>query len=99
MLSNDDFQKALDLINKSENILITTHTRPDGDAIGCIAAMAEALTAMGKKIKHLVLSPSPQWYQFLLAEKIPVFDEDIKAEDLLKEQFDLILKPLTYPSL
>jgi len=32
MISNNDFQKAIDLINKSSNILITTHTRPDGDA-------------------------------------------------------------------
>jgi nanoRNase/pAp phosphatase (c-di-AMP/oligoRNAs hydrolase) len=32
MATNDDFQKAIELINKSNNVLITTHTRPDGDA-------------------------------------------------------------------
>jgi len=32
MATNDEFQKAIELINKSSNILITTHTRPDGDA-------------------------------------------------------------------
>jgi len=32
MISNNDYQKAVELINKSSNILITTHTKPDGDA-------------------------------------------------------------------
>jgi nanoRNase/pAp phosphatase (c-di-AMP/oligoRNAs hydrolase) len=32
MITNDDFQKAVELINKSSNIFITTHTQPDGDA-------------------------------------------------------------------
>jgi len=27
-----DFQKAVELIDKSSNVLITTHARPDGDA-------------------------------------------------------------------
>jgi len=31
MISNNDYQKAVDLINKSSNVLIATHTRPDGD--------------------------------------------------------------------
>jgi hypothetical protein len=31
MLTRDDFQKAIDLIDKSSNVLITTHIRPDGD--------------------------------------------------------------------
>jgi len=44
-----DFQKAVDLINKASSILLTTHTRPDGDACGCLAAMSEALVALGKK--------------------------------------------------
>ena len=32
MITNDDFDKAVELINESNNVLITTHTRPDGDA-------------------------------------------------------------------
>lgn len=60
-----DFQKAVKLINKSNNILLTTHTRPDGDACGCIAAISQALTALGKDVKILLLSEPPAWYQFL----------------------------------
>lgn len=29
MVTNDDFKKAVDLINDSGNVLLTAHTRPD----------------------------------------------------------------------
>jgi nanoRNase/pAp phosphatase (c-di-AMP/oligoRNAs hydrolase) len=34
MIKRADFQKAIELINKATSILITTHSRPDGDACG-----------------------------------------------------------------
>ena len=63
-----DFQKAVELINGSGNILITTHTRPDGDACGSVAAMTETLAAMGKNARPILLSPLPEWYEFLFAK-------------------------------
>ena len=69
MVDNMDFQKATELINKANNILITTHTRPDGDACGCIAAICETLTALGKNVKTLLLSELPRWYEFLFEQK------------------------------
>ena len=94
MISDKDFQKAIELINKSSNVLITTHTRPDGDACGCIAAMSDALAALGKNVKPLLLSPMPEWYEYLFAEKVPVLGEDIQLEELTQGQFgefDLII--------
>ncbi|MHC4336642.1 MAG: DHH family phosphoesterase, partial [Planctomycetota bacterium] len=94
MLSNDDFGKAVDLINKSQNILLTTHTRPDGDACGCLAAMYDVLTALGKNVKYLFLSPPPEWYEFLFVEKPPILGQDISLQQLTQGQFgefDLII--------
>ncbi len=94
MATNDDFQKAIELINKSSNVLITTHTRPDGDACGCIAAMSDALDALGKKVKAMLLSPVSEWYEFLFAEKVPVLGEDIELGQLTEGrfgEFDLII--------
>jgi phosphoesterase RecJ-like protein len=94
MATNTDFQKALDLINKSGNILITTHTRPDGDACGCIAAMSDVLASLDKKCKALMLSTIPEWYEFLFAEKVPVLGEDIQLDWLTEGrfgEFDLII--------
>jgi phosphoesterase RecJ-like protein len=91
---NSSFRKAFDLINKSSNVLLTTHTRPDGDACGCIVAISDVLTALGKKSKALMLSPMPEWYEFLFAEKVPVLSEDIQLEELMQGrlgEFDLII--------
>ncbi len=89
-----DFQKAIELISKSKNILLLTHIKPDGDACGCLAAMQDALNALGKKTKLLLLSPIPDWYQFLFTQQVPVLGQDILLEQLTKGQFgqfDLIV--------
>jgi phosphoesterase RecJ-like protein len=94
MVNSDKFQKTVDLINQSSSILLTTHTKPDGDACGCLAALANVLVALGKKPQLLLLSPMPQWYEFLFAEKIPVLGRDINIQQLTNGAlggFDLIL--------
>ena len=94
MESKNNFKKAIELISESERILLTTHHKPDGDAIGSLSVMTEVLLALGKKVKPLILSPMPEWYKSLFPEKIPVLGEDIKIEELLEGrlgQFDLIL--------
>ncbi len=87
MISNEDLQKALDLIKKSSQVLITTHTKVDGDATGCCVAVREALAALGKQSKILFLSSLPQWYGFLFDEKVPVLGVDISPEELSAGQF------------
>ena len=91
MAKNSDLQKAVDLIYKSENILIVTHTKPDGDACGCVAAMCEAMAALDKNVKPLMLSPVPQWYAFLFTGEIPVLGEDVQIGELTAGRFALIV--------
>ena len=94
MVSDKDFDKAIELIGKSGNILVTTHTKPDGDACGCVAAMCDALTALGKNVRPLMLSAVPRWYEFLFGRRVPVLGEDVTLEELTAGrfgQFDLIV--------
>ena len=94
MAGADDFQKAVELINKSSNILITSHIKPDGDACGCVVAMCEAMGALGKNVTPLLLSSVPQWYEYLFAEKPAVLGEDVQLDELIAGrfgQFDLVL--------
>ena len=94
MVSSDNFEKALELIDKSNTILITAHTRLDGDACGCMAAMDDVLTDLGKKTKLLLLSPPPEWYEFLFDHPHPVLGADVTLEQLMQGQFidpDLIM--------
>ena len=94
MISKENFQQALDLIKKSTSVLITTHTKVDGDAAGCCVALKEALTTLGKKVQVLFLTPLPNWYGFLFSEPVPVLGKDISKEQLLQDKlgkFDLIV--------
>ena len=94
MLNSNDFHKAIELIDKSGSILITTHTKPDGDACGCMAALAEAFATPGKKVQLLPVSSVPQWYAFLFNEKVPMLGEDVSVEQLTEGhlgQFDLLI--------
>ena len=88
MINISDFQKAVELINKSNNVLITTHTRADGDACGSMVALKQALSAQGKKVNLLLLSPLPQWYAFLFDQKVPVLGNDITLDELKAGRFD-----------
>lgn len=74
------FQKAVELIGKSNNVLITTHTRPDGDGCGCIAAISETLTTLSKNVKILLLSELPAWYELLFKQKPEIFSKKTKID-------------------
>jgi phosphoesterase RecJ-like protein len=94
MLKNNDFQKAVEIINQSHNILITTHTKVDGDAAGCCVALNEALLSLGKKVQVLLLSPLPKWYGFLFETKPTVLGQDLTPEQLAAGnlgKFDLLI--------
>ncbi len=93
-MSCESYQQAIALIENSKNILVTTHTRPDGDACGCVAALTEVLRGLGKTVRPLLLSPIPDWYEFLLEEKAPILGTDVQVADLTGGRFgttDLVI--------
>jgi len=94
MVNSSDFQKAVELINRVGNILMATHIKPDGDACGALAAMYEALVALGKKVEMILPSELPQWYEFLFTKKPAILGKDVTVEQLKQGQFltpDLIV--------
>ena len=86
-----DFKKAIDLIDSSNNILVATHTRPDGDACGSVVAITEALKGLGKNITPMLLDELPKWYEFLFDEKPIVFGQDTDIDQLQKAGIDLVV--------
>jgi phosphoesterase RecJ-like protein len=93
-VSDETYRQAVSLIEKASRILVTTHTRPDGDACGCVQAMVEVLRNLGKTAQPLLLSPMPAWYGFLFEEKVPVLGEDVPPADLTSGRFgpfDLVI--------
>ena len=45
------------LLRTFDNVLILTHVRPDGDTVGCAAALCAGLRALGKTA---YLLPNPE---------------------------------------
>lgn len=91
MKYNKIFQKILNLISQSKNIVLTTHLIPDGDALGCELAFYHYLKAKGKKVSIINHSPTPDNYKFLDPRKIiKLFRENIEVNKKLIEKADLI---------
>ncbi len=60
-------QKISELIDRSRVFLITTHERPDGDAIGSSLALYHMLQGMGKEPVVYCQDETPENYRFLPA--------------------------------
>lgn len=91
---SDNFRNAIEIINKSKSWLITSHTRPDGDAVGCMKAICEIAEQLGKKAQPLLLSPPAQWYRNIFAAPVPVLGNDLKPQQLEDGsfgKFDLVI--------
>lgn len=82
MIDHALFGQANDLIHAAHKILVTTHVKPDGDAIGSLVGMCNVLTQLEKQVVPLFLSPVPQWYTFLLDDAVPVLKHDLECSDL-----------------
>jgi len=52
-------------IADSRNVFVTTHSNPDGDAVGSLLAMGLALEKSGKQVVMYNKSPIPAVYRFL----------------------------------
>lgn len=58
-----------DIIRANQRFVLTTHVRPDADALGSELAMAGLLEQLGKEVRIVNASPVPQRLAFLDPEK------------------------------
>lgn len=59
----DQLQQVLQAIDKRKSFVVTSHARPDGDAVGSSLAMAQILRGMGKKADVVLADQVPVLYQ------------------------------------
>jgi len=64
-----DWSPFVDLVRNHQRFVLTTHVRPDPDALGSQLALAEALEGMGRRVQMVISSKFPPRYAFLDAEK------------------------------
>src|SRR5262245_62772224 len=60
-----DWTPLADLIETHDRFLVTTHVRPDGDALGSEVGMAGLLRQRGKDVRIVNASRTPPRYDFL----------------------------------
>src|SRR5262245_46744972 len=59
------FQDVIDIIRSRDDFAITSHVRPDGDALGSELALLLSLEALGKKALVINRDPVPDRYRSL----------------------------------
>ena len=60
-----DWSPFTAFVRRHDRFLLTTHVRPDGDGLGSMLALADALEARGKTAQMVVASTLPPRYEFL----------------------------------
>jgi len=58
-------EAILDVLRRGERFLVCSHSRPDGDAVGSMLAMAMLLTQMGKHVDLVAADRVPNIYRGL----------------------------------
>src|SRR5687768_2028512 len=89
----DLYQQVIDTLSACKRVLVTTHVRPDGDALGSAAAMVLGLRQKGIHAEVLLLSHLPRKYAFVFLEnEIPYHDaEKGWPQGLSLDSYDALL--------
>lgn len=64
-IDSNVLQKAGRCIEAAGRIVVTSHWRPDGDALGCVIALRETLRGLGKTVLAGVPDDVPGRYKFM----------------------------------
>jgi phosphoesterase RecJ-like protein len=86
-LKNTDFAKVQQLLSRPGKILITSHTNPDGDAIGAGLALYLYLKKKDHDVRFMVPDPFPGFLSWLPGqEEILVYrDREEECQELIRE--------------
>jgi bifunctional oligoribonuclease and PAP phosphatase NrnA len=76
-----DWSPLVAFVRRHHRFFLTTHERPDGDGLGAMLALGEALERLDKQVRRVIPSPLPPRYEFLDPEhKIEVFTAPSKHD-------------------
>lgn len=98
-MSSQQREKARQLIESAQKIVITNHLNPDGDAIGSALGLWHVLKARGHNAEVIVPNALPEGMEWMAGmDQVRVFEED--QEDCSREidEADLVIH-LDYNSL
>jgi len=89
---NVDWKRFCEVIREANNIVLTSHIRPDCDALGSCLGMAGILKKLGKKVRIVCGQSVPPNLQFIDPDnEILAINEDIGADDIADIDLHMIL--------
>ena len=90
-MNSFDFSRLKDLLTTKKKILLTSHTNPDGDALGSSLAMYHFLKLSGHEVNIMVPTPYPDFLAWMPGqEEIIIYEENKMLCDQLFESSDII---------
>ena len=63
--SHPELSQVLDALRSSPRLLLTSHARPDGDAVGSVLALSAVLEQLGRQTAIVLADPVPHQYRNL----------------------------------
>ncbi|MEM6286935.1 MAG: DHH family phosphoesterase [Bacteroidota bacterium] len=81
-----DLAAVRDALFAAERVVLTTHQRPDGDALGTEIAIARALRSLGKEATILNADPTPRNLDWLVEEQPDGLVQIHESGDLAQAQ-------------
>src|SRR5687767_9324940 len=70
--TTDPYLPIVDVLARSNRLLVTTHVRPDGDALGSTSALILGLRKLGIDAELLLLSKLTRKYAFVVNDNAVV---------------------------
>lgn len=91
MLSKAKIKELKQILNQKIRIVITSHSNPDGDAVGSSLAMYHYLIKLGNTVNMIVPNKYPDYYGWLPdSEKIINYERQSKLSQQLLKEADLV---------
>jgi phosphoesterase RecJ-like protein len=87
-----DWPRFASVIREHRRFLLTTHIRPDCDALGSCLGMAGVLERLGKQVRIVNGQATPPNLKFLDRQsRIQALAVDVQPAELLGDGFDLLM--------
>lgn len=91
-INDKEASEFYNMLEQSENIVLTCHVRPDGDAIGSTLGLSFLLSRLGKSPKVVIPDKAPKSLSFLPGYKeLIAYTQYKEFSDSLIENADLII--------
>lgn len=67
-VSNTTLERIAATLDDAETVVLTTHAKPDGDALGAVVALGRALERRGKQVERWIIPPLSPMLRVLTRE-------------------------------